>query len=309
MIGKNLKRFISALYQPEKIILYLEDKNCFNIIPDKMYLEIMFWARLKYRLKLTNPQTFNEKLQWLKLYDRKPEYTIMVDKYEVKKYVASLIGENYVIPTIGVWERFEDIDFDKLPNQFVLKCTHDSGGLVICRNKKDFNFQHARQKIDKSLRLNYYYHGREWPYKDVIPRIIAEEYISGINGDVIDYKVHNFNGEPKIILACSERFSASGLREDFFDTNWNHLELNRPKYPNREVEIPRPETLEEMLSVSRKLSKNIPFVRTDFYEVNGKLLFGEITFFPSSGFEPFAPEGWDLKLGQWITLPNKKVKG
>ena len=271
---------------------------------DKTYLKLQFRAQMGKRLDLENPQTFNEKLQWLKLYDRRPEYTMMVDKYAVKDYVAQRIGREYIIPTLGVWDRFEDIDFDTLPERFVLKCTHDSGGLVICRDKASLDLQMAREKLEKSLKRNFYFHGREWPYKNVKPRIIAEPYMEERAGELKDYKIMCFNGEAKCSFVCSDRFSEKGLHVTFFDLDWNVLPFER-KYPSRKNGLPRPAQYEKMLELAQTLSQGIPFVRVDFYEVDGKVYFGELTLYPGCGFEAFSPEEWDHTLGSWITLPEK----
>ena len=189
------------------------------IVPDKMYLKMKFRLKMNKKLDLNQPKTFNEKLQWLKLNDRKDIYTIMVDKYEVKKYVANIIGEEHIIPTIGIYDKFDNIDFDKLPNQFVIKCTHDSGGLVIVKDKSKINIDKIRKKINKHLKRDYYFLGREWPYKNVQPRIIVEKYMSNNGKELEDYKIHNFNGNPKLILVCKDRYTNVGLTEDFFDEN------------------------------------------------------------------------------------------
>ena len=275
-----------------------------NYIPDKYFIAYLFKKHLGYYLNLDNPKTFNEKLQWLKLYDRNSLYTILVDKFEVKKYISKMIGSDYIVPTIGIWNRFEDVDFKKLPLKFVLKCTHDSGGLIICHNKDRFNIQEAKEKMERSLNINYYWTGREWPYKNVKPRIIAEEFIAD---NLRDYKLFCFNGDPLITLVCSERFTGDGLKEDFYDKSWRHLDIRRPGHENSSIPIPCPNKFELMKSLAATLSKDIPFVRVDFYEVNGKVFFGEMTFFPASGFEGFAPEEWDLRLGEWLKLPDKKT--
>ena len=213
-----------------------------KIVPDKLYLKYKFYKKMKKQLNLDNPQTFNEKLQWLKLYDRNPEYTRMVDKYEVKKYVAEKIGEEYIIPTLGVWNKFEDIDFEELPNQFVLKCTHDSGGVVICKDKSTFDFNAANKKLTHCLKRNYFWKGREWPYKNIKPRIIAEQYIAE---DLVDYKFMCFSGEVKCSFICTNRFSTQGLHVTFFDREWNLLPFasflvgSSEKVPRGSCPLPR----------------------------------------------------------------------
>ena len=280
--------------------------DMYHDMPDEEYLKRIFHYKMGYALHLDNPTTFNEKLQWLKLYDRKPEYTAMVDKYEMKSYISEHIGEQYIIPTIGVWNHFDEIDFDKLPEQFVLKCTHDSGGLSICKDKSIWNKSVAKEKLEKSLKRNYYYAGREWPYKNVQPRILAEKFMSNHGKDLIDFKVHNFNGIPKVILVCAERFSDEQYTQDFFDCEWNHLPVKRPKAPNATMKMQKPACLQEMLEISRILSKNIPFLRTDFYIIEDRLYIGELTFSPASGFIPFEPESFDYELGSYLKLPNSK---
>ena len=299
---------IRSLFSLRKWIAYYLGKPSAKKMSDEKYIKLKFYASLGRKLNLDNPKTFNEKLQWLKLYDRKPEYTIMVDKYEAKKYVADIIGEEYIIPTLGVWDSFDEIDFDKLPEKFVLKCTHDSGGLVICRDKKSLDIGAARAKIERSLARNYYLHGREWPYKNVPRKIIAEKFMEDEEtAELRDYKFFCFNGDVKIILVCAERFSDGGLRENFYDTNWNLLPFERPLHHNTEYPIKAPQNFKKMIQAAEKLSKDIPFSRIDFYETNGKMYFGEITFFPASGFEGFEPAEWDEKFGEWIKLPDKTV--
>lgn len=231
----------------------------------------------------------------------------MVDKYEAKKYVASIIGEEYIIPTIGIYNSFDEIDFKKLPNKFVIKCTHDSGGLVVCKDKNKLDKNNAKKKIEKSLKTNYYYCGREWPYKNVKPRIIIEKYMcTKEQKELIDYKFFCFNGNPKIILVCSERFSSNNMCETWFDDKWNFLDIIESSH-RVDKTIKKPINLSKMMEFSKKLSKDIPFVRVDFYEINGKTYFGELTFFPASGFERFEPKEWDYKLGEMLKLPDKKI--
>ncbi len=282
------------------IFLKLIKKSCMKI-SDKAYIEILYYCYFKSKLNLDNPQTFNEKLQWLKLNDRKDFYTTMVDKYEAKKYVANIIGEEYIISTIGIYNSFDEIDFNKLPNQFVMKCTHDSGGLVICKDKNKLDINEERKKVNKSLKNNYYYSGREWPYKNVKPRIIIEKYMgSNLN----DYKIFCFNGVPKYILVCSNR-NGNFKNTDFYDVNWNLMPFTREKHQNNPIGISKPENLNEMLLIAEKLSKDIPFVRVDLYDIKNKIYFGEMTFYPSAGFEGFSPVEWDKKLGDMIKLPRK----
>ena len=227
----------------------------------------------------------------------------MVDKYEAKAYVASIIGDEYIIPTYGVWDNAEDIDFDALPEKFVLKATHDSGRVIICRDKSKLNVEWARNEMRKSLKRNFYAETREWPYKNVKPRIIAEKLLEGDGeGDLADYKVHCFNGEPMFILVCRDRFQDSGLTEDFFDTEWNHLSVRRPGHPNASVIEAKPAELDRMLELSKRLSESYPFMRTDFYCLDDKIYFGEITLYPASASLPFIPHMFDDVFGMYLDI-------
>ena len=278
-----------------------------NFMNDKDYIQFSYRILAGKKLDLDDPKTFSDKIQWLKLNDRNPRYIKMVDKYTVKKYIAEVIGAEYVIKNLGVWDRFEDIDFDSLPDKFVLKCTHDSGGLAICRGKDSFDLDTARKKIKKSLKHNYYFRGREWPYKKVRPRIIAEELLEDSeSNDIRDYKFYCFNGTPRFCQVISNRNTNETI--DFFDMNWRHQEftgLSLPNKPYSPSPIPIPIQFEKMKQFAEILSQNIPFLRVDFYEVNGKLFFGELTFYPASGFGVFYPQKWNLKLGEMIKLPCK----
>lgn len=277
----------------------------YDATPDGEYLERKFECCMGRPLDLENPQTFNEKLQWLKLYDRNPEYPIMVDKYKVRKYIKEKIGEEYLIPLLGVWDTPDEIDFDALPNEFVLKCNHNSGrGMCICKDKSKLSIEKVKSDLKKGLKQDYYLTGREWPYKDVPRKIIAEQFMKSDAGGLTDYKVHCFNGEPKIILVCRDRFAETGLTEDFFSAEWEHLDLRRPTHPNAMVPTAKPDELDHLLELSRILSKDIPFLRVDFYIVEGHVFFSELTFFPASGFERFEPEKWDHVLGDWLKIPD-----
>ncbi|MBQ9838694.1 MAG: glycosyl transferase [Oscillospiraceae bacterium] len=273
-------------------------------MPDKMYLKLRYYSLIHKKLDLKNPKTFNEKLQWMKLYNRKPEYTMMVDKYAVRDYIADQIGAEYLIPLLGAWERVEDIDFDGLPEQFVLKCNHDSASVVICKDKTEFNREAAKNKLAYCLKRNLYWWGREWPYKNVKPRIIAEKYMVDESGtELRDYKVMCFNGEPKLIQYHQGRF-AEEHTQDFYDPQWNRQEFTQG-LPLAETPEEKPVFLDEMLELSRKLSAGIPHVRVDWYYVQGQLYFGELTFFDASGFYEFEPAQWNEIVGSWITLPEK----
>ncbi|MBO7303961.1 MAG: glycosyl transferase [Clostridia bacterium] len=288
--------------------LVLESKLS-RTFSDKRYLRLNYWVRMKRKLDLENPKTFNEKLQWLKLYDRKPIYTTMVDKYEAKKYVADIIGEEHIVPTLGVWESFDEIDFDSLPNQFVLKCTHDSGGLVICRDKTALDMVAAKKKIERSLKRNYFWQSREWPYKELKPRIIAEKYMEDEEtSELRDYKFFCFDGKPELLFIATARQSeVEETKFDFFDMDFNLLPFTNG-HPNASVTPEKPRQFEKMQELAAKLSVGVPQLRVDFYEVNGAVYFGELTLFHWGGTMPFKPECWDAKLGSMIKLPDIKNK-
>lgn len=273
-------------------------------LPDKLYLQMVYFKHFNKFIDFNNPKTFNEKLQWLKLYNRKSEYTVMVDKHLVKEYVANIIGQEYIIPTLGVWSDANEIEWNILPEQFVLKCNNDSGGIVICKDKDKLNIQETIRFLNKRLKNNGFWYGREWPYKGVKPCIIAEKFMSDEGNELADYKIHNFNGVPKAVLVCRDRFKESGLTEDFFNCEWKHLDVSRINHPNSTESISMPSHLDDMLELSKRLSQSIPFVRTDFYDVGGKIYFGEMTFYPASGFEKFVPDKYDDLLGGWLKIPN-----
>lgn len=301
-----MQPIINYIRNPKAILSSLTVKF-YWLFSDAAYLKIRYYLYFGKRLDLKNPQTFSEKLQWLKLYNRRPEYTTMVDKYAVKDYVKSIIGEEYIIPTLGVWDRPEDIDFDSLPDKFVLKTTHGGGGggVVICKNKAKLEKQETFSKLNQSLKSDIYKKLKEWPYKNVQSRIIVEkllEFPSGV--DLFDYKFFCFNGEPEYCQVISGRNQVMSI--DFFDKNWIHQSFHEPKiFPFAKVKPVKPIGYELMLDFARKLSKGIPFVRIDLYNIKGKIYFGEITFYPTSGFGGFSPEEWDLKFGKLIKLPNK----
>lgn len=276
-----------------------------HLMPDKTYLKYMHKVLVGKKLNLKDPKTFNEKLNWLKLYNRKPEYCLFVDKYEVKKYIADTIGEQYIIPTLGIYDSFEEIDFDALPDQFVLKCTHDSGSVVICRDKSTFDKEKAREKLTKKFKSNLYWHGREWPYKNLKPRIIAEKYMEQKGSDdLVDYKFYCFSGEPKLLYVSVGLSNHETARIGFVSLDWEIMEMKRTDFKGLDELPEKPATFDKMVELSRILSKDIPFLRADFYEINGELYFGEMTFFPGAGFTKLEPAEWDLKLGSWIKLPE-----
>lgn len=298
-----------------KVFRKLSGLGLLNWMPDWLYLKVKYRGAMGVSLDLKKPVSFNEKLQWLKINDRKPEYTVMVDKYAAKQYVADRIGEQYIIPTLGVWENFDDIDFESLPNQFVLKCTHDSGGLVVCKDKSKLDKVAAKEKIEKSLKRNYYWSGREWPYKNVPPRIIAEKYMSDsqeTNGEeesLKDYKFYCFNGEPQYLYISDHMDDHTKARISFANKEWEKAPFGRTDYKEFEKLPEKPQHFQDMIKLTRILSEKMPFLRVDLYEINNQIYFGELTFHPCSGFMPFKPEEWDEKLGELISLPESTGGG
>lgn len=279
-----------------------------RLIPDRLYLSLLYYKHFHKFPNFNSPQTFNEKLQWLKLYDRRPEYTKMVDKYAAKLYIAEVIGEEYVIPTLGVWDRFEDIDFNKLPDRFVLKCTHDSHSVIICKDKAKLDIESARQKLTSSLSRNFFYYGREWPYKDVPPRIIAEAYMTDAPGvdSFTDYKFFCFDGVADCVMICLGR-NEGKPKFYFFNKKWELMRLNMSgKNAPSDFTIPKPECMDMMFDVAERLSFNIPFARVDLYQSNGHIYFGEITLYPASGLDAnILPES-DLYFGELINIQTIK---
>lgn len=277
-----------------------------RLIPDRIYLQIVYFRHFKKFIDFDNPKTFNEKIQWLKLNYRKEEYTNLVDKYRVKQYITKLIGEEYVIPTLGVWKNVDDIDFKSLPEKFVLKCNNDSGGIVICKNKKDFDEVKAKSFLKERLKNNGYWYGREWPYKNVKPCIIAEKYMEdSISKDLKDYKFFCFNGSMEFFDIDIDRFIEH--RSNYYDRNGNFLPFGKTYCPpdyTKKIEMPK--NLDKMIELAETISHDTVLSRIDFYEIDGQVYFGEITFYPGSGFSPFTDEKWDYKLGDMIDLPNIK---
>lgn len=289
---------------PFLIFNWLGAKGLLDWMNDRSYLKLRFRASTGKPLDLENPKTFSEKIQWLKLYDRKPEYTGMVDKAAVKDFVSGIIGEECIIPTLAVYEKVEDIDMASLPDRFVLKCTHDSGGIVICHDKAKFNADAAFKKLRRSLARSYYKWCREYPYKNVPHRILAEQCICGENGDLWDYKFLCFHGKCRCIQVCTGR-SDSKVCYDVFDMNWNYIPLMLPAYNNAQFPIPCPMNFGKMVEIAENLSTVIagPFARIDLYNVEGKIYFGEITFSPN-GLDPFLISEWEHRFGDMIHLDN-----
>ncbi len=299
----------------KKCIRYY-DRLFYQYAGDKAYIRKKFRITMGRELNLRNPETFNEKLQWLKLYNRNPLYTDMVDKYKARDYIVNRVGEEYLIPLLGVWDDPDQIDFGALPDQFVLKCTHNSGyGTCICQHKSVLDIERVKQDLRDGLAQDYYRTSREWPYKNVQRRIVGEKFMVDESSTdptkaLIDYKVFTFNGEPKLIYVYQSVHTGAGNKPvntycDVFDTEWN-LQPVYQNFENDKTPPARPENLELMLELSKKLSKDIPFLRVDLYEINKKVYVGEMTFYSWAGFMPFTPEEWDFKLGGWIQLPEKK---
>lgn len=274
--------------------------------PDALFQKWDFYMMTGRKLNLRNPVTFQDKLQWLKLHNRNPLYTTLVDKYAVRKWVADKIGEKYLVPLYGVYNSFDEIDFDKLPNEFVLKCTHDSGSVVICKDKSSFDIDAAREKLNKGLAREQFYLSREWPYKNVPHRIICEALLKNKNGeDLRDYKLFCFNEVVKIICVISDRESETGEKINYYDSLWSPLPMKHDSFPNNDEGDPRPRNLNDMLCIAKKISLGMPFVRVDFYNCNDMIYFGEITFFPSGGYRLFVPDKYNYILGEWLELPSE----
>lgn len=291
---------------PWRIAKSLARRGLLDSLSDKTYLSIMYRAAFRKKLNWEVPKTYNEKLQWLKIYDRNPIYCKMVDKYEAKQFVSGKIGDQYVVPLLGgPWNSFNEIDFDVLPDQFVLKTTHDCGGVVICKNKSTFDSQTAQNFLEKHLQTNYYLKHREWPYKDIKPRIFAEKYLlDEKTAELRDYKFFCFDGVPKMMFIATERQSkGTETKFDFYDMEFQHLPFTNG-HPNSMHAPIKPENFDRMKELASILSQGIPHVRVDFYEANGHLYFGELTFSHWGGWVPFEPEEWDERIGSWIHLPK-----
>ncbi len=296
-----------------KIVKYLMDKDyrflinasrgLYDNLSDEEFLCRMYKAKIGKNLNLKDPVSYNEKLQWLKLNDRNPIYTTIADKYEVKRIVSEAIGEQYIIPTLGVWDSFDEIDFNRLPDKTVLKCTHDSGGVVLMKEVNRASIDEARKKINKCLGKNYYYAKREWPYKNIKPRIIAEPLLDSMNDEgVLDYKFFCFDGVVKLMFVASDRACLDKeTKFDFFDRDYNHLNIINV-HPNAEKIPDKPRNYELMIELAEKLSHGLRHVRVDFYEVGGLVKFGEMTLYHFGGFGTFEPEEWDYRIGQWLKL-------
>ena len=300
----KVKKFFDYLFNNQTALGIVLLRKLAFIIPDRLYLKAMFRLKMGYPLDLKNPQTFNEKLQWLKLYNRKSEYTQMVDKYAVKEYVAKIIGKEYIIPTIGVWDKFEQIDFSALPERFVLKTTNGGGGggVVICNDKNHLDITDAKKRLEKSLSSDIYRNLREWPYKNVKKRIIAEEFKQDSDGELKDYKFFCFNGKVEFFKIDFSRFV--NHHANYYDRNGELLpfgEADFPPLPEKVLDIPK--NLSKMIEIAERLSTGIPLLRVDLYNIDDRIYFGELTFFPASGLGQFVPPKWDKILSKYLTLP------
>lgn len=299
----KLKTAASLLKTPKKLLLPAGQNGLLNLIPDKIYLQTVFKAETGYKLNLDHPRTYNEKLQWLKLYDRRPEYVTYADKYKVREYIEKVIGKEYLIPLIGMYKRVDDIPWKELPNRFVLKCNHASGTNIVCKNIKDLDIDSAKKALSKWLRRNAFWGAREWCYKDIDPCIICEEFIETQDGNTPDdYKFMCFNGVPRLIQVHHDRYGNHTL--DYYTPEWEKADLQRIDANISAISITKPEKLDEMLMIAEKLSKDMYYARIDLYYVNGKIYFGEITMYPTGGFSTFKRYEDDVLLGSYMKLPT-----
>jgi hypothetical protein len=289
---------------------WLARKAAYSVIkyiPDEPYLKLQYRVMVGKRLDLARPTTFNEKLQWLKLHDRNPLYTRLADKFEVRDYIGKRVGTEYLIPLLGVYRRVEDIDFSALPHQFVLKCTHDSGGNVICNNKVMLDEVAAKRKLKRALERNYFWFGREWPYKGISPRVICEQYVTDESGDGLrDYKIFCFHGHPRLIQVDLGRFV--NHKRNLYSPAWELLDFEIALPRDAEAQIPRPRRFDDMLRIAETLSAGFSHVRIDMYSVRDTVYVGEMTFHHGSGYEQFRPESYDELLGSWIRLPSDSLE-
>lgn len=293
-----LKRYI---HEPRKIFIALGRRGLLKWMPDIMYLTLVYQGEMGKKLNVRKPETFNEKLQWIKLYDRKPEYITYADKYAVREHIKNTIGEEFLIPLIDVYNSVDEINWDKLPNKFVLKCTHGSGCNIICTDKDALDIEAAKRKLRKWMKYNYFWPGREWPYKDIKPRITCEIFISETDNTPDDYKVLCFNGKAKLVEVHIDRYG--NHMQDFYDLQWHKTNISQDDTTSHQI-YKKPKQFEKMIALSEQLSSDIPHVRIDWFIVKDKLYFGEITFFDGNGFATFDDEKDDYLLGSWIMLPN-----
>lgn len=309
-MSKLAKVFSRIGENPRNILTYINATGCLNFLPDKTILKMIWWVKTGKKLDLANPKTFNEKLQWLKIYNHNPKLTDLVDKYKVRSFIASVLGEEYLIPLIGSWRNSEDINFDELPQQFVLKCNHNAAiGLCICRDKDKLNVDNVRKELKRGLSSNFYYSSREWAYKNVDRRIICEQYMEDGKGKGLrDYKFFCFGGSAKFVYISEGLENHDTASISFYGLDGVEMPFHRSDYKQFEHKPDLPENFNEMIETANKLAKrlfdeiSLPFVRIDLYSINGKTYFSEITCYPNSGYIPFTPDEWDKKIGEWIDL-------
>ncbi len=302
----TLNKFIRYF---SKGVELLATKGYLHWMNDRTYIKLLYKGYFGHNPNLKNPSTYNEKLQWLKLHDHNPLYTQLVDKYRVREYVQDKIGKEYLIPLLGVWDNPEQIVFSELPNQFVLKCNHDTGSVIVCKNKQTFDSKDAKAKLRRCLANGTYWYTREWPYKNVRPCVIAEEYMEDDTyHELRDYKFFCFDGLPKAMYVATGRMNPDAPTSfDFFDMNYNHLAIKQG-HPNAKVTPDKPHNFEKMKELAKILSEGLPHVRVDFYEINNKVYFGEMTFYHMGGVYPFVPDCWDKTFGDWLNLPSISLK-
>lgn len=307
----NLKEKVKeVIKKPRLAWVFLANRGFYDYMDDKRYLKLRYKCIMGRDLDLNNPVSFNEKLQWLKVYDRKQVYETMVDKYSAKLFVSEKVGKEYLIPTYGVWDKFEDIKFEKLPNEFVIKCTHDSGGIVIVRDKSSVDFKAIKSKMNKLLKKNFYRYGREWPYKNIKPRIIVEKYMENsshskedsFSEGLLDYKFYCFNGIPRFLYVSYGLDNHDNASISFVSLDWSEMPFYRVDYKSFSKLPPKPSCFDEMLEICKKLAENTRFLRVDLYEVDNKVFFSEMTFYPCSGFMPFNDYKYDIEIGKYLDL-------
>lgn len=308
---RGMKDVLDFFTSRERLFNFFDNRHLLDWMDDKHYLKLAFHAKMGYPLNLKKPRTFSEKLQWLKLYDRKPLYTQLVDKYAVRKYIAEKIGEEYLIPLVGgPWKNTDEIGFDTLPERFVLKCNHDSGGLVVCRDKSRLDQETAKKKLNRHLLENYYMSSREWPYKEVKPCVFAEQYMEDDRqkSGLIDYKFFCFNGQARFMYVSQGLEDHATAHISFYDLEGNDLPFKRTDFAAFDRLPYKPEGLGKMIELANILAQAVdsPFLRVDMYEIGGRIYFSELTFTPCSGMLPFDPPEWDEKIGSWLKLPEKE---
>ena len=300
----SLNKAISNLGKPYSSWATSFKREAAKIIPTPIYIRLMYYHITGIKLNLKNPQTFTEKLQWMKVHYRNPLYTDRADKLKVREYIAKTLGNEFLVPLLGVYKRADDIDFDKLPNQFVLKCNHDSGSILICKDKSNFDIEGAKAHLTKHINTNYYYPSREWQYKDISPKILCEKYMADeMNEEINNYRIFCFSGEPKIIQVVCDKFADKKLK--FYFTDWHPIKNTISMMPESDLILNKPDKLDDMLQIARKLSQGLPHVRVDLYLTYNKIYFSEMTFFDLGGNRNFKQQEFNLKMGSWLQLPEK----